>query len=158
VLLPVLPLVLLAGLASLRFRPRPQARVDVAWLDERASRAFSEQRWEDAAEAARHAIERLEVSDPRRHALLNVRGEALLRAGHARLAVAAFTPVVNEGASVYRAQALYSGALAREAMGDGGGAAEWRRSLRADHPTTPWAERVPDSAPKVPRRPPRAAE
>jgi hypothetical protein len=142
ILLALVPLLALAGLASLRMRPRPQAAVDLAWLDERASQAFSEERWEEAAEYARHATERLEAGDPRRYALLNVRGEALLRAGHARLAVEAFARVVNEAATVYRAQALFSGALAREAIGDAAGAAQWRRSLRADHPRTPWARRL----------------
>jgi hypothetical protein len=118
--------------------------VDVTWLDERASRAFAEERWEAAAEYARHVIDLIGTEDVRRNELLCLRGEALLRAGHARLAVQAFAPVVEAGSGAHRPQALYSGALAREAAGDAEGAAAWRRSLRADHPRTPWAERLPN--------------
>ena len=62
--------------------------------------------------------ERLPAGDPRRAELLCVRGEALLRAGHPREALEAFTRG-GGGApdDPHRAQALYSGALAREAVG-----------------------------------------
>jgi hypothetical protein len=116
----------------------------VSWLDEGASRAFAEQRWETAAEYARHAVDLVGTEDAARNALLCLRGEALLRAGHPRLAVLAFAPVVEVGSGPYRPEALYSGAFAREAVGDAEGAAAWRRSLRADHPRTPWAERLED--------------
>ena len=145
-LLWVLPLALVAALASLRFLPRPGPPVDVAVLDERASRAFAEERWEAAAEYARHAIDLVGADDARRNEWLTLRGEALLRSGEARLAVLAFAPVVDVGSGPYRAQALYSGALAREATGDAEGASAWRRSLRADHPGTPWAERLDEPA------------
>jgi hypothetical protein len=143
-LLRVLPPLLLAALAGLRFVPEPKPKGDVTWLDERASSAFAEERWEAAAEYARHALDLVGVEDARRNALLCLRGEALLRAGHPRLAVLAFAPVVEAGSGPYRPQALYSGAVAREAAGDPEGAAAWRRSLRADHPRTPWAERLDD--------------
>ena len=143
-LLRALPLALLAALAGLRFVPGPKPAGDVAWLDEHASRAFAEVRWEAAAEYARHAIDLLGSQDAKTIELLCLRGEALLRAGHPRLAVLAFAPVVEAGSGPYRPQALYSGAVAREAAGDAGGAAAWRRSLRADHPRTPWAERLDD--------------
>ncbi len=145
-LLWVLPLALVAALASLRFLPRPGPPVDVAVLDERASRAFAEERWEAAAEYARHAIDLVGADDARRNEWLTLRGEALLRSGEARLAVLAFAPVVDVGSGPYRAQALYSGALAREATGDAEGASAWRRSLRADHPGTPWADRLDEPA------------
>jgi hypothetical protein len=54
------------------------------------------------------------------------------------------------GEGPYRAQALYSGALAREATGDAAGAAAWRQSLRADYPRTPWADKL--DAPAAPSR------
>ncbi|HEY8233065.1 MAG TPA: 6-pyruvoyl-tetrahydropterin synthase-related protein [Vicinamibacteria bacterium] len=145
-LLRALPLAILLALASLRFLPRPGPPVDVAVLDERASRAFAEERWEAAAEYARHAIDLVGADDTRRNEWLTLRGEALLRSGEARLAVLAFAPVVDVGSGPYRAQALYSGALAREATGDAEGASAWRRSLRADHPGTPWAERLDEPA------------
>jgi hypothetical protein len=138
----ILPFAIVAGLAALRFVPEPPPAVDVTWLDEGASRAFAEERWETAAEYARHAVDLIPAEDARRSQLLCLRGEALLRAGHPRPAALAFEPVVEAGAGPYRPQALYSGALAREAAGDAAGAADWRRSLRADHPRTPWAERL----------------
>jgi hypothetical protein len=136
-----IPLALLTALALLRLLPQPSHAGEAAFLDERASRAYSEERWEAAAEYARHAIDRLPPDDARRNEFLCLRGEALLRAGHPREAVMAFTPVVEAGSGPHRPQALYSGALAREAAGDPEGAAAWRRSLQADHPQTPWAER-----------------
>ena len=142
VLLRILPFAIVAGLAALRFAPAPRPAVDVAWLDERAARAFADERWEAAAEYARHAIDLVGTEDVRRNELLCLRGEALLRAGHPRIAALAFAPVVEVGSGPYRPQALYSGALAREAAGDAGGAAAWRSSLRADYPRTPWAERL----------------
>lgn len=141
-LLRTLPLVLVAALAALRFAPEPRPEGDVARLDERASRAFGEERWDAAAEYARHAIDLVGAEDVRRNQLLCLRGEALLRAGHARVAVLAFTPVVEAGSGPYRPQALYSGALAREAAGDAAGALAWRQALRVEHPATPWAERL----------------
>jgi hypothetical protein len=136
------PLVVLAALAALRVAPHEPSHTDVGWLDEQAARAYSEERWERAAEYARHALDLLGTDDPRRAELLCLRGEALLRAGQPRIAVQAFTPVVEAGSGPYRPQALYSGALAREAVGDAAGAAAWRASLRRDHPKTPWAERL----------------
>lgn len=140
--LPVLPLLLLAALAALRLLPEPPAAADATRLGEKAQGAFAEQRWEAAAEYARHAIDELGGEDARRDELRCLRGEALLRAGHARLSVEAFTPLVDAGFGPYRPQALYLGALAREAAGDAAGAAAWRQRLRADHPLTPWAERL----------------
>ena len=141
-LLRVLPLAIVAGLAALRLAPEPRPAVAAEWLDQGASRAFAEERWETAAEYARHAIDLLGAEDVRQHQLLCLRGEALLRAGHPRQAALAFAPVVEAGSGPHRAQALFSGALAREAAGDAEGAAAWRRSLRSDYPGTPWAERL----------------
>ncbi len=155
-LLRALPLVLLAALAALRFVPEPKPAIDVTWLDERASRAFADERWEAAAEYARHSLDLLSAEAARRNELLCLRGEALLRAGHSRLAVQAFAPVVEGGPGPYRPQALYSGAFAREAAGDPGGAAAWRSSLRAEHPETPWAARLEAAHPPArPSRPER---
>jgi hypothetical protein len=146
----VLPLALVVGLALLRLVPEPSHVREIEPLYERASRAFAAERWEDAAEYARHAAALLPSSDPRRAELLCVRGEALLRAGHAREAVEPFTLVVEGEPGPHRPQALHSGALAREASGDGEGAAAWRRRLREEHPETPWARRL---GPRAPARP-----
>ena len=141
-LLRILPLAIVAALGALRFAPVPPPAGDWVSLDARASRAFAEERWEAAAEYARHAIDLVATEDPRRNQSLCLRGEALLRAGQPRLSALAFAPVVEAGSGPYRPQALFSGALAREAAGDREGAAAWRRALRVEHPRTPWAERL----------------
>ena len=150
-LLSALPLALVAGVAALRLVPEPSHAGAVDALDARASRAYAEERWEDAAEYARHAAALLASPDPRRAELLCVRGEALLRAGHAREAVEPFTLVVEGEPGPHRPQALHSGALAREAAGDPEGASAWRRQLREEYPETPWARRLEPPADPSPR-------
>ena len=141
------PLVALAALALLRFAPDRRVLPDVGWLDEQAARAYAAERFEDAAEYARHALDAAPDSDARRGELACLRGESLLRAGHARLAGLAFAPVVDAGSGPYRAQALFSGALARERAGDAAGATAWRTLLRAEYPRTPWAEMLDAETP-----------
>ncbi len=136
------PLVVALALAALRFTPTPTHAGETALLYERASRAYAEQRWEETAELARHGAELAGNGDPRRSELLCLGAEALARAGHAHEAAYTFTTLVDEGGGPYRAQALYSGARAREASGDAAGAAAWRRELREAHARTPWAERL----------------
>ena len=145
-----LPLVVIVALASLRLLPRPRV-AETEVLDARASQAYAQERWEDAAEYARHAVTPLVSPDPRRAGLLCLRGEALLRAGHAREAIEPFTLVVEAGPGPHRPQALHSGALAREAAGDPQGAASWRQQLRAEYPETPWAQRPGAGVPAVSR-------
>ena len=138
-----LPLLLVTALAVTRLLPTPSPEPGVDVLYERASRAFSAERFGAAAAYAGHGVARLPVGDQRRVELLCVRGEALLRAGHSREALAAFTEVVERSpGDPHRPQALYSGALAREAAGDAAGAAEWRRRLAQEFPGNPWAERL----------------
>jgi hypothetical protein len=162
-----LPIVIVVALAALRlaptFRaalteaarrlapPSQAAETEAETLDARASRAYAEERWEDAAEYARHAVALLPSPDPRRAELLCVRGEALLRAGHAREAIEPFTLVVEGEPEPHRPQALHSGALAREAAGDPEGASAWRRQLREEYPETPWARRLEPPADPSPR-------
>jgi hypothetical protein len=148
----VLPLVLVAGLAALRLAPEPSRAAEIEQLYERASRAYAGERWEDAAEHARRAVTLLPSSEPRRAELLCVRGEALLRAGHAREAVEPFGAVAEGGPEPHRPQALYSGAVALEASGDAERAAVFRRTLREQYPDTPWARRL-ESVGEAPRRP-----
>jgi len=136
-----LPIAVVAALVALRWEARPRHAREVELLYERASRAYAEERWEAAAEYARDAAALLPPHDGRRGELLCLQGEALLRAGHAREAVEPFAFVVEE-TGPHRPQALYSGALAREGAGDPDGAREWRRTLREEHPATPWAEKV----------------
>jgi hypothetical protein len=138
-----LPVVVVVALAATRLLPGPSSDAGGGDLDERASRAFAEERWEAAAAYAGHAAARLAAGDRGRAELLCVRGEALLRSGHAREALEAFREVVDrEPGDPHRPQALYSGSLAREATGDAEGAAEWRRWLARDFPENPWTERL----------------
>jgi hypothetical protein len=162
-----LPIVMVVTLAALRltptFRaalteaarrlapPSQAAETEAEALDARASQAYAEERWEDAAEYARHAAALLPSPDTRRAELLCVRGEALLRAGHAREAVEPFTLVVEGEPGPHRPQALHSGAVAREAAGDPEGASAWRRQLREEYPETPWARRLEPPAGPSPR-------
>ncbi len=139
----VVPGLILVLLVAARFIP--EAKPDPALrerLYEKASKAYGEDRFEDAAEYARHALER-ETSTSLRAELLCLRGESLLRAGHPRDAVAAFQEVVDTAAtSPYLAQALYSGAMARDAAGDTLGALADRQRLLRDQPYTAWAQRL----------------
>ena len=138
-----LPLLLVAALAATRLLPAPAPAPPVEVLYERASRAFSAERFEEAAAYSGHGVARLPMADSRRVELLCVRGEALLRTGHAREARDAFAEVVERSpGDPHRPQALYSGALAREAAGDAPGAAEWRRRLAQEFPGNPWTERL----------------
>jgi hypothetical protein len=139
-----MPGLVVVVLAAARFAaPRAGAPIDLAVLDERASRAYARERWEEAAEYARHAVDLARADDPRRPERLCLRGESLLRAGHPREAAEEFAAVVNEApGDPHRPQALFSGALAREAGGDAAGAAAWRRQLAEEFPATPWAERL----------------
>jgi hypothetical protein len=146
-----LPLALVVALATLRLVPEPSRAGEIEPLYERASRAYAAERWEDAAEYARHATVLLPSPDPRRAELLCVRGEALLRAGHAREAIEPFTLVVEGEPGPHRPQALYSGALALAAAGRAEAAAAFRRRLRAEFPETPWAHRLEATAAPSPR-------
>jgi 6-pyruvoyl-tetrahydropterin synthase related domain len=148
----VIPGLILVLLVAARFlptaKPDPTLRQT---LYERASEAIGEDRFEDAAEYARHALD-LETSSSLRAELLCLRGEALLRAGHPREAAYAFQEVVDTAASSpYLAQALFSGAEAKEAMGDTLGAAADRLRLRRDLPLSPWAQRLPVAPPSARR-------
>jgi tetratricopeptide (TPR) repeat protein len=137
------PLAIVVVVAATRFLPAAAPPGDAGDLYERASRAYAERRFDDAAEYARHGVALLSPNEPRRAELLWVGGESLLRAGHPREALFRFSEIV-EGAptSPHRAQALFSGALARESLGDLSGAALWRQELVQQHPGNPWAERL----------------
>lgn len=147
-----LPLALVAALAALRLVPGPSHAAEIESLDESASRAYAAERWEDAAEYARHAIVLLPPADPRRAELLCVQGEALLRAGHAREAIEPLALVAEGEADPHQPQALYSGALALEAADRAEGAAAYRRRLLEEFPRTPWARRLGTPVEPAPRR------
>ena len=76
------PTALLVLLVAVRFLPENgRSRREASELRQRAEAAFGVGRFADAAEYARHAIRRLEAADPRRAALLRLRGESLIRVG-----------------------------------------------------------------------------
>jgi tetratricopeptide (TPR) repeat protein len=141
-LVALLPVGLALALFALRLLPPPSRSGEIEAADRLASRAYAEERWEAAAEYARHAVDLLPPTDPRWAGLQCVRGEALRRAGHPREAIEPFAQLVEREAGPHRPQALYSGALARESAGDVEGAAQWRGRLAAEHPATPWAQRA----------------
>jgi tetratricopeptide (TPR) repeat protein len=111
----------------------------------RASRAYAEARYQDAAEYARHAL--AQGADPGTQAELHcLRAESLSRAGRPWDAVASFMAAYEEqSAGPHVAQALFGEAAAREAAGDAKGAAAARERLRRDFPGTPWAARLQQS-------------
>jgi tetratricopeptide (TPR) repeat protein len=143
----VIPALLLALLFGARVFHRPKDRsAEAAELYERASRAYAEERYPDAAEYARHAASSGRGT-PLRDEMLCLRGESLLRAGQPALAARAFETLLEESPqSPYAAQALFSGAAAREASGDQAGARADRDHLLRAYPNTPWAKRVAPAA------------
>ena len=138
----VLPASLLALLVAARlFHGERDRSAEAQDLYERASRAFADERFLDAAEYARHGAARGVA--PLRDELLCLRGESLLRAGQAAFAALSFETLIRESPdSPYTAQALFSGAAAREAAGDQEGARADRRRLVDQFSETPWAKRL----------------
>jgi hypothetical protein len=137
-----LPIVMVLGLASLRLLAAPASeggRIVELW--NRATLAYGEGRWAEAAELARYGAELTEPSDPRWGALQCLRGDALLKSGDPRMAKTALSTLLDAGQGPHRAQALYLAALAHQAIGESYAAAELRRELSKDHPDTPWAAR-----------------
>ena len=136
----------LLALALAATRLVPAATAEPPEVDElyaRASRAFAAGEWRDAAEYARLGAESGAKGDASSAELRCLQGESLLRAGQPRLALEAFATVVEGPAGVpHRAQALYSGARAREVLGQAEGAAEWRRWLKQEFPDNPWTSRL----------------
>jgi tetratricopeptide (TPR) repeat protein len=141
------PAFLLALLAAARlFKSAPDRSREAQDLYELASRAYADDRFADAAEYARHGAAR--VRAPLRDELLCLRGESLLRAAQPSLALDAFEILLRESPdSPYTAQALFSGASAREAAGDAAGARADRERLLEGYPETPWARRLSQAAP-----------
>jgi hypothetical protein len=136
------PAAVLAALSLARLVPGPPPP-DVDALHEKASRAYSEGRWSDAAEYARHALGPGRATSLRAQ-LLTLRAESLARAGREREALEAFETVISEGgrAGAYVPQALFGSALIRRRLDDRVGAAGPRERLLAEYAHTPWAERA----------------
>ncbi len=147
----VIPAGLLLLLALVRLRPDPAVKMHDQEMDKlygKASQAYTDERFADAAEYARHAV-LAGPESPLRFELLCLRGESLLRAGRALEAAEAFEEVLQgppNGPHV--PQALFSAAEAREAAGDQAGATAHRKRLREQFDRTPWAARLRDTAAK----------
>jgi TolA-binding protein len=141
----VIPAGLLLLLALVRAWPDPTVKAHDQEMDQlyaKASQAYTDGRFADAAEYARHAI-LAGPESPLRFELLCLRGESLLRAGRALESAEAFEEVLRgppNGPHV--PQALFSAAAAREAAGDQAGAMAHRKRLREQFDRTPWAERL----------------
>jgi len=111
-------------------------------LAEEASRAFSAQRYAEAAERASRAIG-LGVPAEVRAELLCLRGESLLEAGQLQDAAKAFDALLLESPrGPYTAQALYGAVRAKERTGAVAAAAPQRRRLETEFAATPWADRL----------------
>jgi hypothetical protein len=142
---PVCLLVLLVGLRLSTLLPE-KAGPSGDDLYERASRAYAEGRFQDAAEYVRHALSRT-IDPGLRPELLCLRGESLLRLGESRESAAVFEQVLQESAQgPYTPQALFGLAQALEAAGEQERARVARERLRREHPRTPWAARLSDEA------------
>jgi tetratricopeptide (TPR) repeat protein len=137
----VIPTAMLAVLPLGRLAPGPRPP-DAASLHEKASRAYAEGRFADAAEYARHAI--VPSQRTNLHAeLLALRGESLLRAQQPAQAAEAFESLLGQdGGGAYAPQALFGAAHAEAALGNLAAAERYRQRLLADHAGTPWAERM----------------
>jgi hypothetical protein len=145
------PVATLAVLVALRFlggggRAGPGA----AALYERASRAYAEERFADAAEYARHALALPPAADGR-GGLLTLRGESLLAAGQPRAAAEDFETLLGaEPRGPYAPEALFGAARARAALGEAEAARGHRDRLLREFPDTPWARRARAEEPARP--------
>jgi outer membrane protein assembly factor BamD (BamD/ComL family) len=137
------PIAILSALFAARLLHRERDRAaEARELYERASQAYAREQFADAAELARHGAARSQGT-PLREELLCLRGESLLRAGQADLAVRAFETLLQESPDgPYTPQALFSGAEARMRVGDVAGAQADRQRLREAYPETPWTQRL----------------
>ena len=138
---PVTVLAMLLGLRVLAGRSRPEG-AGASSLYERASRAYAEERFADAAEYTRVALAQ-QPPPVAKGELLSLRGESLLAAGQPRAAAEAFETLLSaEPGSPYAPQALYGAARARAALGEAETAEGHRSRLLRDFPDTPWARRA----------------
>jgi 6-pyruvoyl-tetrahydropterin synthase-like protein len=136
----VIPAALAVALCAARGLSYVPKASPVPGLMEQASAAYAADRFADAAEYARVALD-LGATAAEKGELLALRGESLLRAGQPQRAREAFETVIVELAdSPYRAQALSGSARASDALGDAASAAGRRSTLQKDFADTPWAK------------------
>ncbi|PYQ16926.1 MAG: hypothetical protein DMF80_02775 [Acidobacteria bacterium] len=147
----IVPVAALALLVAVRpLAGRRAGGVAASALYERASRAYAEERFADAAEYARDALG-LRPAGEERGGLLSLRGESLLAAGDLRGAAEAFETLLSaEPRGSYTAEALFGAARARAAAGDADAARGHRERLLREFPDTPWARRARDEGDRHP--------
>jgi tetratricopeptide (TPR) repeat protein len=137
-----IPVGLLALLAASRLLPTPGPDSEELFreLSDRASQAYAEERFADAAEYLRHALAQDATADERAGAHC-LRGESLLREGRLDEAEESFNAAIAQpGVGAYTSQAWFGLVRAREAAGNVAGAAQAREMLIRDFPDTPWAQ------------------
>jgi hypothetical protein len=145
----LVPGLLLLTLALVRLRSDPSVKRHQKELDalyDKASLAYTDERFGDAAEYARFAV--LAGPDsPLKYELLCLRGESLLRAGKPLESAEAFEEVLQgPPTGPHVPQALFSAAEARDAAGDKAAADAHRKRLLEQFARTPWAERLRETA------------
>jgi tetratricopeptide (TPR) repeat protein len=132
--IPTALLVLLFAARGLQYLPDLHPADD---LLRRASDAYAAERFDAAAEYARHALERHPPAEQKGE-LLTLRGESLLRLEQPQRAREAFETLVAElPESPYRAKALAGAMRAAQAASDHLGAASLRAQLLREFPDTP---------------------
>jgi len=137
----LIPGALLVLLVAARLFARTSDRsAQAADLLARASRAYSAERFADAAEYARGA---LTCRPPAvlQTEILSLRGESLLRDARPTEAAEAFDAAILLGGP-HTAQSLFGSYRAHSATGDQARALAARTRLLDEFPETPWAERV----------------
>jgi hypothetical protein len=135
----LVPAGLVLLLAASRFVDRHHGQaVEPMLLYERASKAYSAERYEDASEYARLALARMHGPE-----LRCLRGQSLLRLQRFREAATEFEAVLSESpTSPYVPEALFGAAQAHEAAGDVEAARAPRQRLLQEFGKTPWAQRL----------------
>lgn len=119
----------------------------------KASRAYSDERFGDAAEYAESAAElSADNEDGIRSEMGALRAESLLRLGRFQEALDGFEKVYQQDASgPHAAQVLFGSAAALDALGQADRARAQRDRLIHGFPGTPWARRAAPAAPAAPR-------
>jgi hypothetical protein len=144
-----LPTALLVALPLGRLAPPPRPP-DVDALHAEATRAYAEGRFADAAEYARHAAWPAR-GQGLRPALLLLRGESLLRAGHPGEAADVLEGLIAEaGKGPLVPRALLHAAQARAAQGDAAAAARHRERLGREFGGSEWARQARKERPPAP--------
>ena len=136
-------LLLLLSAGRLLSREKPDTAPLLGELYEKASKAYSQDRFDDAAEFSRAALALGAEDQGLRAELGCLRGESLLRLGQATDAQSAFeTAYQGAPSGPHAAQALFGSVAALTQLGETVQATAQKEHLLHDFPGTPWARRV----------------